>query len=269
MAARIDLPAGGFSFDLAKRNAALEAQGATAPKATKTGTTIVGLVFKDGIVLGADTRATEGPIVADKNCEKIHYIAPNIYCCGAGTAADTEFTTHMISSKMDLHRLTTGRDSRVVTAMTLLKQYLFRYQGHISAALVLGGFDVTGPHLYTIYPHGSTDKLPYVTMGSGSLAAMSVFEAGWSRDMERQAAIDLVKDAIEAGIFNDLGSGSNVDVCVIEKNHVDYLRNYARPNERAQKEQQYRFAPGTTAVLKASVRNLVDVVEGDAMDITS
>lgn len=59
----------------------------------KTGTTIVGLTYKDGIVLGADTRATNGPIVADKNCEKIHYIAPNIYCCGAGTSADTENTT--------------------------------------------------------------------------------------------------------------------------------------------------------------------------------
>ena len=37
--------------------------------------------------------ATEGPIVADKNCEKIHFMSPNIYCCGAGTAADTEGVT--------------------------------------------------------------------------------------------------------------------------------------------------------------------------------
>jgi 20S proteasome subunit beta 2 len=44
-------------------------------------------------VLGADTRSTAGTTVADKNCEKIHYIAPNIYCCGAGTAADTENVT--------------------------------------------------------------------------------------------------------------------------------------------------------------------------------
>jgi 20S proteasome subunit beta 2 len=50
-------------------------------------------------VLGADTRATEGPIVADKNCEKIHYIADNIWCCGAGTAADTENTTGISKSK--------------------------------------------------------------------------------------------------------------------------------------------------------------------------
>lgn len=42
---------------------------------------------------------------------------------------------------------------------------VFRYQGYIGAALVLGGVDCNGPHLYSIYPHGSTDKLPYVTMG--------------------------------------------------------------------------------------------------------
>jgi len=90
----MDLPAkGGFSFDLCRRNDFLEKKGLKVPGFRKTGTTIVGLVFQDGVVLGADTRATEGPIVADKNCEKIHFMAPNIYCCGAGTAADTEAVT--------------------------------------------------------------------------------------------------------------------------------------------------------------------------------
>jgi len=60
---------------------------------TKTGTTICGIVFSGGVVLGADTRSTNGETVADKNCSKIHYIAPNIQCCGAGTAADTEAIT--------------------------------------------------------------------------------------------------------------------------------------------------------------------------------
>ena len=50
-------------------------------------------------MLGADTRSTSGSTVADKNCEKIHYIAPNIYCCGAGTAADTENTTGARSAR--------------------------------------------------------------------------------------------------------------------------------------------------------------------------
>jgi len=169
------------------------------------------------VILGADTRATEGPIVADKNCEKIHYMAPNIYCCGAGTAADTEAVTDMVSSQLRLHRYQTGRDSRVITALTLLKKHLFSYQGHVSAALVLGGVDITGPHLHTIYPHGSTDTLPFATMGSGSLAAMSVFEAKYKEGLTRDEGIKLVAESICSGIFNDLGSGSNVDICVITK----------------------------------------------------
>ena len=59
---------------------------------------------------------------------------------------------------------------------------LCRYQGHISTALIVGGIDCTGPSLFTVHPHGSVDQLPYVTMGSGSLAAMAVFEAGYQVD---------------------------------------------------------------------------------------
>ena len=110
------------------RNAFLASTGYKAPIAKKTGTTICGIIYKDGVVLGADTRATEGSIVADKNCAKIHYISKFIYCCGAGTAADTENVTDVIASQLELHRLATGQEPRVNTAMTRLKQKLFQYQ---------------------------------------------------------------------------------------------------------------------------------------------
>ncbi|KAJ0752101.1 putative proteasome endopeptidase complex [Helianthus annuus] len=116
----------------------------------KTETTIVGLIFENGVILGADTRATKGPIAADKNCENIHYMAPNIYCCEARTVADTEAVTDNISSQLKMDRYHIGRESRVVTALTLLKSHHFCYHGHVSAALVFGGVDVTGPHLHTV-----------------------------------------------------------------------------------------------------------------------
>lgn len=148
--------------------------------------------------------------------------------------------------------------------MTLLKRMLFRYQGHVSAALVLGGCDVTGAHLYTVWPHGSTDKLPYVTMGSGSLAAMAVFERGYEDNLTEEQAKDLVKDAIKAGIFNDLGSGGNVDICVIRDNYeVEMLRNIETPNEgsviRAQvnRPAHITMPKGCTAVLKETFESLV------------
>ncbi|CAK7563171.1 MAG: proteasome core particle subunit beta 2 [Sporothrix epigloea] len=244
----------GFDFSNYNRNAALHARGVPLPKATSTGTTIVGCIFDGGVVIAADTRATSGPIVADKNCEKLHYIAPQIWCAGAGTAADTEFTTAIISSQLELHALSTGRKPRVVTCMTMLKQHLFRYQGHIGAYLVVAGVDPTGTHLFTVHAHGSTDKLPYVTMGSGSLAAMSVFETKWKpQALTRDEAVELCSEAIQAGIFNDLGSGSNVDVAVITKEKTTLLRNYIRPNERVPKLRNYVFARGSTAVLNEKI----------------
>lgn len=203
--------------------------------------------------IAADTRATSGPIVADKNCEKLHYISPSIWCAGAGTAADTEFTTALISSQLELHALSTGRKPRVVTCMTMLKQHLFRYQGYVGAYLVVAGVDPTGVGLFTVHAHGSTDKLPYVTMGSGSLAAMSVFETKWKPKLKREEAVSLASAAIQAGIFNDLGSGSNVDVCVITAEKTTLMRNYQTPNDRGQKERDYKFARGTTAVLNEKI----------------
>ena len=262
MATTSELPCGGFSFENVRRNAFLAKQeGLRLPTAKKTGTTIAGLIFKDGIVLGADTRATAGNIIADKNCAKIHYMAPNIYCCGAGTAADTEAVTDMVSSQLNLHRLATGRQSRVITSLRMLKQHLFRYQGYVSAALVLGGVDFSGPHLYCVYPHGSSSVLPYVTMGSGSLAAMAVFEDRYRPEMEREEAMQLVRDAIAAGIFNDLGSGSNVDLCIITKDKTEYLRPYDIANAKGERQGTYSYRPGATGVLseKTQLLTLADV----------
>ena len=53
-------------------------------------------------------------------------------------------------------------------------------------------------------------------------------------------------EAIESGIFNDLGSGSNVDVTVLTKGNVEVLRNYRTPNERPPKEASYKYPRGTT-----------------------
>jgi len=137
--------------------------------------------------------------------------------------------------------------------MTMLKQHLFRHQGHIGAYLVVAGVDPTGAHLFTVHAHGSTDKLPYVTMGSGSLAAMSVFETQWKSDLSREDAITLCANAIEAGIWNDLGSGSNVDVAVITNEKTTLMRNYLTPNTRQPKQRNYRFPRGTTAVLNEKI----------------
>ena len=186
----------------------------------------------------------------------------------------------MIASNLELHRMATKRSSRVVTALTMLKTHLFKYQGHVGAACVLGGHDKNGPHLFCVYPHGSSDALPFATMGSGSLAAMAVFEADFKEDMAEEEAKELVARSIRAGIFNDLGSGSNVDLCVITADGVKYLRNHETPNERTYaRSKGYEFPPGTTPLNRRNfttatsatlpLNETVDIFVGTPEDVTN
>lgn len=177
------LPFDNFNHDLFERNQALSKEGVSHKGFTKTGTTIVGLMYEGGVVLGADTRATAGSMVLDKMCEKLHVLAPNIFAAGAGTAADLEHVTLNISYQLELLRLYSGRQSRVFTAITLLTDHLFKYGGNIGAYLIVGGVDATGPQLFMISADGTFKHHPFFTMGSGSLAAMSVFETGYKDHM--------------------------------------------------------------------------------------
>jgi 20S proteasome subunit beta 2 len=145
-----------------------------------------------------------------------------------------------------------------------------RYQGHVGAALILGGVDCNGPALYQVYPHGSTDYLPYVTMGSGSVNAMAIFESEYKDGLTQEEAMKLVHKAVLSGIFNDLGSGSNVDLCVITKDGHKLHRGYDCPNPRKFTfPGGFKYSKGTTPILSTSFtpRRSAQVVVGAGMEV--
>lgn len=83
----------------------------------------------------------------------------------------------------------------------------------------------------------------------------------------------MVADAIRAGVFNDLASGSNVDLCIIRKTGVEYLRPYDTASVKGQRQISYRYKPGTTAVLTKTIKQIVveeeTVIQHEAMDTSS
>ncbi|XP_073497975.1 proteasome subunit beta type-10-like [Phyllobates terribilis] len=264
MGSRHDTPQGGFSFENCLRNNSIEsnasALGLQPPKARKTGTTIAGIVYKDGVILGADRRATDDMVVADKNCAKIHYISDNIYCCGAGVAADAEYVTNLLSSNLAMHAMSTGRPPRVCTATRILKQLLYRYRGHIGASIIIGGYDVRGPHINGVHPHGSTDNSLFTALGSGADAAIAVLEDCYKPNMTLEEAKQLVTASITAGILGDLGSGSGVDLCVITREGAQVFRGYTQTETKGKRSSSYRYPRGTTAVLGETITRF-DLVE--------
>ena len=221
-----------FDFSLYERNLALEKTLGT-QKFLKTGTTICAACFDGGAVLGADTRATAGPVVQVKDEMKIHRISDNIWACGAGTAADNDQITRLISSKITLFQMNTGIEPRVDQVSTIFSKRLFKYQGYIQAYLIVAGVDYSGSSIYTIYAQGSASKSPFAALGSGSMAAISVLEPRWRKGLNEDECRELVADAIEAGITNDLGSGSNVNICVIKRGkEPKFYKDYRVTNPR-------------------------------------
>jgi 20S proteasome subunit beta 2 len=115
--------------------------------------------------------------------------------------------------------------------------------------------------------------LPFTTMGSGSLAAMGILETRYKDNMNEKDAIELVKDAIEAGIFHDLGSGSNVDIYNVKRTGCDKLESYRVYNKKMfSNSESYTFPKGTTEILKGAEvefrwKNLQITEENVPMDI--
>jgi len=98
-------------------------------------------------------------------------------------------------------------------------------------------------------------------MGSGSLAAMAVLESGYKENMNETEGLNLVVGAIRAGIFNDLGSGNNVNICIIRNNgEVTYTRGFQKPNEKSDLVAKVNLPPlaftfprGTTEIIKEKI----------------
>lgn len=90
----------------------------------------------------------------------------------------------------------------------------------------------------------SAVELPYITVGSGSLSAMAMFEGKFRTDMEEEEAKKLVSEARAAGTLSDLGSGSNIDLSVISKSKLDSLHQYLAPKKKRGRCGQYGCEKG-------------------------
>jgi 20S proteasome subunit beta 2 len=113
----------------------------------------------------------------------------------------------------------------------------------MSAALIVGGVDFKGPSIYSVSPHGYVANPPFTATGSGGYAAMSVLESGWRRDLDLEEAKALIANAIEAGITNDLGSGSNMNLIIVNDKGGQVLLKYRITNERP-----FRLTTPVTAI---------------------
>ncbi|XP_016962364.1 uncharacterized protein LOC108032874 [Drosophila biarmipes] len=206
----------GFSFDNCLRNKSLTEKGFVEPSRISTGTTVVGIIFDGGVIIGADSRATNANIIPSNNSRKIYELQHNIFAGGAGVAQDTSALMEVTRAQLELHRMSTGfRKVPVRCANQMVRQLLYRFSGNMEANVIIGGVDRTGTHLFCTRFDGTTDTVPFTSLGSGNLAAMSMLESRWTEGLDEQSARDLACDAVFVGMENDLNSGGRACLCII------------------------------------------------------
>ena len=187
------------------------------------GTTTVGLIFKDGVVLATEMRATMGNLIASERAKKIYKITPRIGMTTAGGVGDAQQLVRIIQVECSLYEMRRGRTMSVGAASTLLSNYLNqnRYYPYY-VQLLMGGFDEGGPSVYSVDAMGgATREEEIVATGSGSPFAYGVLEDQYRPDMTEEEAKDLAIRAVRSAMRRDAGSGENIMVVVIMKDKYE------------------------------------------------
>jgi proteasome beta subunit len=188
------------------------------PKYVMTGTTTMGVVCKDGIVLGTDTRATLGTFVAHKRAKKVYSIDEHVAMTIAGGVADAQTVVEMLRANSKLYKYEKGLPIPISAVARLAANVLFqsRYYPFILQSII-GGMDDQGGHIFALDPLGSVTEEKYVSTGSGSPIAYGVLEPGYREGMSVKEAIPLVVRAVSEAMKRDSASGDSFDIAVISK----------------------------------------------------
>lgn len=187
------------------------------PAELKTGTTTVGLIAKDCVVLASDQRATMGFLIANKTAKKIFKITDRIGATIAGSVADAQSIMDLLSAEAKLFEIQRGRPIRVKALTRLLSNIMFQGRGLYMLQCLVGGFDDEGAQVYFTDYVGSVIPDKFVSTGSGSPVALGVLEVGYKDDLTKKKAIELGVRAVAAAIERDAASGNSILVSVIDK----------------------------------------------------
>ncbi|MCD6414890.1 MAG: archaeal proteasome endopeptidase complex subunit beta [Candidatus Diapherotrites archaeon] len=184
---------------------------------TRKGTTTIGLLGKDGVVLASETRATMGTMIANKEVEKVFKIQDHLGMTTAGSVADAQKLVRTLQVETNLYQIERKETIKVEAAATLLANILqenrwFPYW----VQLLLGGYD-SKPRLYSLDAVGSMIEEKVVSTGSGSPFAYGVLENKYKEGQPTDENVKLAVEALRAAMERDAMSGNGINVIKITK----------------------------------------------------
>jgi len=182
---------------------------------TLKGTTTVGLVCSDGIILAADKRATMGYFIANRDVDKIFQIDDTLGVTVAGGVGDAQMLVRYMKYEAQLYKMNYGKSMSVSAATTLLANILSQYKfAPFLVQMLVGGFD-DKPRIFNLDPVGGVTEEKFVSTGSGSPVAYGVMEDVFKEDKSIKDNLKIALRALSVALKRDAGTGDGIDLVTI------------------------------------------------------
>lgn len=197
----------------------------------KTGTSILGIVCKDGVVLAADRRASAGNIVVSKNTQKAIKLNDYVAIAFCGNASDAQMLAKIVTAELRLKELGSKQRPSIKQAANLTANISFRSIRQMSMIPSIAGSLIAGcnedgtTELYTIEPAGSISKVEDydANYGSGMPFILGLLERQYKKDLSVKEGVELAIEALKSSMQRDVGSGNGMDIFTITKEGINYV----------------------------------------------
>jgi len=197
-----------------------------ARESVKRGTTTAGLKFKDGIILVCDKRIASRLIIPE-SIEKLFKIDDHIGFATSGLVADGRQLVDRARVECQVNQITYNDKIPVdILAKKIcdFKQSFTQYGGSrpFGTALLIGGVDHNGVHLFETDPSGAYQSYHAGAIGSGRNAAIDHFENKWKENMTKNAAIKMGLEALRISLDAELNTEA-VEISIIDSTGYETL----------------------------------------------
>lgn len=189
------------------------------------GTTTVGMVCTDGVILASERRATMGNFIASSTAKKVYQVDDLVGMTTAGGVGDAQSLVRIITAETRLHKMRTHEPMKVKSVATLMSNILSgnRYYPYY-VQLLMGGVDRDGPMLFSLDAlGGQIEETKVVATGSGSPTAYGVLEDRYLPDISMDEGAELAVRALSSAMKRDSASGDGMVVVKITKDGFDTL----------------------------------------------
>lgn len=87
--------------------------------------TSMAINFKDGVILGADSRTTTGAYIANRVTDKLTQVHDTIWCCRSGSAADTQAVADIVSYHLNMYAIVNNEAPSTQVAASLFQELCY------------------------------------------------------------------------------------------------------------------------------------------------